>query len=163
MKSESADLSHERVEQQFGDALSTVRGQALPQQFQIISEILRVRVDISIRAPIACKAKTFEDVVQVGAIDLLGGSSLVCGCDPGHTLRILLHSLFQGRCDLYLTLGRTEPIHQLAGHGQVVIEYHLARQMQRVACASCGDERVAVAVAANPGTEPQEPRQIGGS
>ncbi len=156
MKSESADLSHERVDQQLCDALAAVCGQALPQQFQIISEILRVRVGIGRRGLIARDAKTFEDIIQEAAIDLLRGSRLVCGCDPRHALRILLHSISQGRRDLCLPLRRTESIHELARPGKVMIEYYLPRQMQCIACAGCCDERVAVAVAANPRTELQE-------
>src|SRR5258705_2608000 len=150
MKSESADLSYEWVKQQFCYALATVRGQALPQQFQITTKILRVRVCIVITRFIARGAQAFEDILQVAAIDLFRGPSLVYSRDPRHALCILLHSVAQGLSDRYLTFRRTEPVHQLARHGKVVIENHLPRHMQRIACAGCGDEGIAVAVTANP-------------
>src|SRR5215475_2519994 len=150
VKSEGADFADEWINQESGKTFATVRSQAVTQREQIGREFLGRTVEIRV---VARGAQTQDHITKELPVLLGAGNTSQTRRFLSHLRPVPLQPLLEILCQLNLPRRRAQLLAQVLDFLDVVRQDGRTRPLQGFASAFAGDERIAVAISANPGAK----------
>ena len=156
MKAKSAHFSQERVHEQFRQTLAAVFHQAGAQQPKVAVEFIRRRISIRTARIIAGVAQSDAHEIQEMAAELRLGNPLSAGRFIAELRFVCRQRRLQFRGARDLMLRRAQFINQPLHFKQIMVKNRRARKLQRVCRGLRRDQRIAVAISADPRAEMQQ-------
>ncbi len=160
MKTKSAQLAQERIKQQFGQPLPAVFSQARAQQQEIALQFLRSRVGVRAARLVAREPHANPHEIQKMPVEFRLRNPLSPRRLCVHPRLIRFHRGLQLCRTARLAQRRAEFVNQPLDLYTVMFQDHISRQRERSHRAVRLDERIAVAIPADPRTEMQQLRKL---